>query len=201
MKRTKSGEFFNNHHHHQKTMNITKILVGLFVCLFMLEHVGRVNDVSVVRPTTYVNHLTYGLGRVWYHTGYICASVASRVYDIWMNLWDYLWKYLKDIEVTFKDIGKSCVDLFVTPKEFVFGFYERAKEFVLKYSFVFIVLINLLVVLVGFYFREYVMVLNDWVGQKMHLSVVEKHKPIAMAAFCFVVLQSFLFLILESAIK
>jgi hypothetical protein len=190
MNRTKSGDIkqTNFNQSTQKTMNVTKILVGLWVCLFVLEHVGRVHSVTYMRPTTYVDYLSYGLGRVWYHVGYVCASVASKVYNLWENLWDYLWIYLKDIGVTFKDIGNSCVDLLVTPKEFFVGFYERAKEFVYKYAWICLILFNVLVGLVVFWFKDPIMRLNYWVYRNTNLTKGQEHNPIGAAVLLFVML-------------
>lgn len=166
-------------------MNLVKLLVLFSVCLITSEHIGRVNDIPVIKPTTYIDGLTYGVGRVWYYAGYACASFSSKIYNIWANLWDYL----EDVGITLKVIGVSCLDLLKTPKEFIVGFYERAKEFVYKYLWVFLIIFNLLVGLIGYYFRKQVLALNEYLFREMKLDKEQEHNPFAMLLLLYVILQ------------
>lgn len=122
-----------------------ELILSIPLLLFLLEHFGRIYNVSIIRTTTYINQLTKLFGTCWYYLGFCVASVASFLYELYKRFWEYF----KELKATVSELWNSIVLLFETPKQFIVGFYERAAKFLIEYIkiclFIATVLINILV--------------------------------------------------------
>lgn len=95
-----------------------KTLFSLFVSIFTWEHIGRLYDVNV-RPTFILDSITTVAIDVWEFCGRCFAYVSSFIYHL----------KLKEVAITFKDIGCSSLNFFFAPMFFLEGYFEIAKTY------------------------------------------------------------------------
>jgi hypothetical protein len=111
------------------------------IVLFLLEHFGRIYNVQIIRPTTYIDKLTQLCGFCWYYLGFGVACLLSLFYDIYKKFWFYF----EEIKKTFTSIWTSFMMLCETPKQFIVGFYEKAADLVKEYTRICIFIVFLIV--------------------------------------------------------
>lgn len=157
-------------------MNYIATFVLILGVAFAFEHVGRIYNTPVIRPTTYINYFTDFAKWAWHQAGVFAASVASFVYEIIKNLK----KYLKEIGVTLEEVFNSICRLLQTPKEFFVGFYERARDFIWEYIGIFTIILGICCAITGFYFRTQI---QDFVARH--------EQKIGVAAFLIVLLIAY----------